>query len=149
MSIAGAWHNAFAELDVLLFQPLAHAFDIGRGKGNVVEATGIVTEIGAGVTSLKSGDRKAVLGFLNSALATELVCVLRYRRHHFMARGLSSPRIAEEFLVHADEELSHADQIAEIDLNPVIARSDGPHIVDARIKVTPCEPQDPFLRKLR
>jgi bacterioferritin len=59
------------------------------------------------------GDRTTVLRLLNEALATALVCVLRYRRHHFMARGLASKRIAEEFLVHADEELSHADLIAE------------------------------------
>ncbi len=59
------------------------------------------------------GDREAVLGFLNEALASALVCVLRYRRHHFMARGLASQRIAEEFLLHADEKLAHADMIAE------------------------------------
>lgn len=50
---------------------------------------------------------------LNDSLATEWVCVLRYRRHHFTAKGLASPKIAEEFLVHADEELAHADRIAE------------------------------------
>jgi bacterioferritin len=59
------------------------------------------------------GDRPTVLRLLNEALATALVCGLRYRRHHFMARDLASKRIAEEFLVHADEELSHADLIAE------------------------------------
>jgi bacterioferritin len=59
------------------------------------------------------GDRNAVLRLLNEALATEIVCVLRYRRHHFTARGLGATRIAEEFLVHADEELAHADLIAE------------------------------------
>ena len=50
---------------------------------------------------------------LNDALATELVCVLRYKRHHFMASGASSPKIAEEFMVHANEEAGHADRIAE------------------------------------
>ena len=67
-----------------------------------------------------------ILALLNGALATELVCVLRYRRHHFMANGLASPRIAEEFLVHATEEQGHADAIAtrivqlggEPDFNP-------------------------------
>jgi bacterioferritin len=49
---------------------------------------------------------------LNDALATELVCVLRYRRHHFTARGLASPRIAEEFMTHARKELVHADRLA-------------------------------------
>lgn len=65
------------------------------------------------VTDTYRGDRKTVLRFLNEALATEIVCALRYRRHHFIARGLAATRIAEEFLVHADEELSHADVIAE------------------------------------
>ncbi len=65
------------------------------------------------VTSGYAADREAVLKMLNDALATELVCVLRYRRHHFMAKGIESQSIAEEFLVHANEELSHADLIAE------------------------------------
>jgi bacterioferritin len=46
-------------------------------------------------------------------LATEIVCVLRYKRHHFMAQGLSSEPIAQEFLQHANEEQGHADQIAD------------------------------------
>jgi bacterioferritin len=50
---------------------------------------------------------------LNGALATELVCVLRYKRHHFTARGLPSPHIAEEFAVHAAEEMGHADRLAK------------------------------------
>lgn len=53
-----------------------------------------------------------IVRLLNDALATELVCVLRYKRHHFTAEGLASPKIAEEFLVHANEEAGHADQIA-------------------------------------
>ena len=57
--------------------------------------------------------REDIIGLLNDSLATELVCVLRYKRHHFTAKGLSSPKIAEEFLVHAEEETAHADQIAE------------------------------------
>lgn len=57
--------------------------------------------------------RDDIVQLLNDALATELVCVLRYKRHHFTAKGLSSPRIADEFLVHAGDEASHADQIAE------------------------------------
>lgn len=57
--------------------------------------------------------RDDVVRLLNDALATELTCVLRYRRHYFTADGLASPKIAEEFLVHANEELAHADQIAE------------------------------------
>ncbi len=54
-----------------------------------------------------------VVKLLNGALATELTCVLRYRRHHFTADGVSSPKIAEEFMVHANAELGHADRIAE------------------------------------
>ena len=53
-----------------------------------------------------------VVKLLNDSLATELVCVLRYRRHHFTAEGLASPKIAEEFLVHANEESGHADRLA-------------------------------------
>ncbi len=65
------------------------------------------------VTAGYAADREAVLKLLNEALATEIVCVLRYRRHYFMARGIHSKGIAEEFLTHSNEELSHADQIAE------------------------------------
>jgi bacterioferritin len=54
-----------------------------------------------------------IIKLLNGALATELVCVLRYKRHHFTADGLASPKIAEEFMVHANEEAEHADRIAE------------------------------------
>ena len=57
--------------------------------------------------------REDIIELLNGSLATELVCVLRYKRHHFTAKGLASPKIAEEFLVHALEETAHADQIAE------------------------------------
>lgn len=64
------------------------------------------------VTAGYSADRKAVLKLLNDSLATELVCVLRYRRHHFMARGIHSQSVAEEFLVHSNEEQGHADEIA-------------------------------------
>jgi bacterioferritin len=66
-----------------------------------------------GVAGNGRGDHSALLQFLNTALATELVCVLRYRRHHFLARGRGAQRIAEEFLIHADEQLAHADLIAE------------------------------------
>jgi bacterioferritin len=56
--------------------------------------------------------RHEIVALLNGALATELVCALRYRRHHFTADGLASPKIAEEFLVHANQELAHADRLA-------------------------------------
>lgn len=64
------------------------------------------------VTSGYSADRATVLRLLDESLATELVCVLRYRRHHSMARGIHSQSVAQEFLDHSNEELEHADQIA-------------------------------------
>ena len=57
--------------------------------------------------------REDIIKLLNDSLATELVCVLRYKRHHFTAEGLASPKIAEEFLVHANEESAHADRLAK------------------------------------
>ena len=57
--------------------------------------------------------RADVIKLLNDSLATELVCVLRYKRHHFTADGLASPKIAEEFMVHANEEAAHADRLAQ------------------------------------
>lgn len=64
------------------------------------------------VTPASSPYRESIVKLLNGALATELVCVLRYKRHHFTAHGLASPAIAEELLVHADEESGHADLLA-------------------------------------
>jgi bacterioferritin len=57
--------------------------------------------------------REDIIRLLNDSLATELVCVLRYKRHHFTAVGLASPKIADEFLVHANEEAGHADRLAQ------------------------------------
>src|SRR6185369_1671673 len=56
--------------------------------------------------------REDIVRLLNDALATELVCVLRYKRHHFTATGLSSPAIADELMVHAQQEAAHGDKIA-------------------------------------
>lgn len=64
------------------------------------------------VTAGYSADRLQVIGLLNDSLATELVCVLRYRRHHFMASGIHSHTTAAEFLAHSNEEQGHADQLA-------------------------------------
>lgn len=58
-------------------------------------------------------DRETVLKLLNDALATEIVCVLRYKRHYFMATGINADGVAAEFLQHANEEQGHADQIAQ------------------------------------
>jgi bacterioferritin len=71
-------------------------------------------------------NRETAVKILNEALATEIVCVLRYRRHYFMASGIHAEGVAAEFLQHSNEEQGHADQIAarivqlngEPDLNP-------------------------------
>ena len=65
------------------------------------------------VTENYGADKATVLKLLNDSLATEIVCTLRYRRHYFMAKGLTSAGVAEEFLEHANEEQAHADQFAE------------------------------------
>jgi bacterioferritin len=64
------------------------------------------------VTSGYAADRETVVKLLNEALATEIVCVLRYKRHYFMAAGIHAAPVAAEFLEHANEEMLHADRIA-------------------------------------
>jgi bacterioferritin len=64
------------------------------------------------VTQGYQGDLKTVIRLLNEALATEIVCVLRYKRHYYMAEGIHAQSVGEEFLQHATEEQVHADQIA-------------------------------------
>jgi len=90
------------------------------------------------VTSGYAADRAQVLKMLNEALATELVCVLRYKRHYFMAAGINAESVAAEFLQHANEEQGHADQIArrivqlkgEPDFNPegLLTRSHAEYV---------------------
>jgi len=65
------------------------------------------------VTEGYSADRETVIKLLNEALATEIVCVLRYRRHYFMATGINAESVAAEFLQHSNEEQGHADEIAQ------------------------------------
>ena len=65
------------------------------------------------VTSGYSADRKTVVKLLNEALATEIVCVLRYKAHHYLASGINAKSVAAEFLEHANEEQEHADWLAE------------------------------------
>lgn len=87
---------------------------------------------------------KDIIDLLNDSLATELVCVLRYKRHHYMADGLASPAIAAEFLVHAQEEQGHADRIAtrivqlggEPDFNPatLVSRSHADYDASNELK---------------
>lgn len=64
------------------------------------------------ITDAYGADRERVIQVLNEALATELVCVLRYKRHYYTAAGLNAAPVAAEFLQHANEEQGHADQIA-------------------------------------
>ena len=68
---------------------------------------------GGAVTPSYGADREVVCQILNDALATEIVCVLRYKRHYFMAQGIASDSVKEEFAEHATEEQEHADRIAE------------------------------------
>jgi bacterioferritin len=78
------------------------------------------------ITEAYGADRDRVIAVLNEVLATELVCVLRYKRHYYMAEGLNSASVAAEFLQHANEEQGHADLVAnrivqlqgEPDFNP-------------------------------
>jgi bacterioferritin len=65
------------------------------------------------VTESYQADRETVIRVLNEALATELVCVLRYKRHYYMATGIHARAVADEFAEHAKEEQEHADMIAE------------------------------------
>jgi bacterioferritin len=68
---------------------------------------------GAVTPSFPEADRKLIVELLNTALATEIVCVLRYKRHYYATHGIRAKFVAAEFLEHADEEQKHADQIAE------------------------------------
>ena len=65
------------------------------------------------ITDAYGADRKRVIEVLNGVLATELVCVLRYKRHFYTAQGINAGPVAEEFRQHADEEQGHADKVAE------------------------------------
>src|ERR1043165_9874348 len=90
------------------------------------------------VTEGYSADRETVVKLLNEALATEIVCVLRYRRHYFMAAGINAESVAAEFLQHSNEEQGHADQIShrivqlkgEPNLNPegLLTRSHAEYV---------------------
>ena len=86
-----------------------HRLELDEGA---LEAAKRSLEKGA-VTPSYGPWREDIIRLLNGALATAIVCTLRYKRHYFTARGVSSPKIAEEFLVHANEETAHADLLAE------------------------------------
>lgn len=90
------------------------------------------------ITEGYSADRNTVIKLLNEALATEIVCVLRYKRHFFMATGINAESVAAEFLQHANEEQGHADLIGarivqlggEPNLNPegLLTRSHAEYV---------------------
>ena len=90
------------------------------------------------VTEGYRADRETVVKLLNEALATEIVCVLRYKRHYFMATGIHAESVAAEFLEHANDEQGHADQISarivqlggEPNLNPegLLTRSHAEYV---------------------
>ncbi len=65
------------------------------------------------ITDAYGADRERVISVLNEVLATELVCVLRYKRHYYTATGIQAAPVAQEFLQHANEEQQHADLVAE------------------------------------
>ncbi len=90
------------------------------------------------VTEAYQGDRETIIKLLNASLATEIVCVLRYKRHWMMAKGINSESVAQEFAEHAGEEQEHADRIGlritqlggEPDLNPagLLSRSHSEYV---------------------
>ena len=85
---------------------------VGKLDKNAIRAAAASTEDGA-VSSGYQGDREGIIAMLNEALATELVCIMRYKRHYYTATGLENTSIKAEFLEHAQEEQAHADMIAE------------------------------------
>jgi bacterioferritin len=87
--------------------PLAHGFDVKAIRA----AAANLTE--GAVTEGYQADREAVIAMLNDALATELVCVLRYKRHYYTVSGRDNGPIKAEFLEHAQQEQEHADALAE------------------------------------
>ncbi|HEU4373501.1 MAG TPA: ferritin-like domain-containing protein [Telluria sp.] len=86
---------------------LAHGFDVAA-----IRAAAANLDDGA-VTEGYQADREAVIAMLNDALATELVCVLRYKRHYFTVKGPGNGQAKAEFLEHATQEQEHADWLAE------------------------------------
>jgi bacterioferritin len=90
------------------------------------------------VTQAYQGDRETIIKLLNASLATEIVCVLRYKRHWMMAKGINSESVAQEFEQHAAEEQQHADRLGmritqlggEPDLNPegLLSRSHSQYV---------------------
>jgi bacterioferritin len=104
--------------------PRSTAFTNGNLPGAAIAAQGMLTDVqtlrsrarhdieSGAITPAYAANREAVIHLLNEALATELVCVLRYKRHYYTASGIHSEGVAMEFAEHAAQEMQHADQIA-------------------------------------
>jgi bacterioferritin len=111
---------------------------------------------GAVTPSYPEGDRKAIVELLNTALATEIVCVLRYKRHYYSTHGIRAKFVAAEFLEHAKEEQAHADQIAERivqlgedpDLNPATLLSRSHSEYDASTSLRQMLEADLFAERI-
>jgi bacterioferritin len=110
-------------LDIIAVGPLGGRTDINQGAA--VKDKPFLTDVktlrqrarqhieDGAVTAGYGGNTETAIKVLNEALATEIVCVLRYKRHYFMAKGIHAGPVAEEFLEHAGEEQQHADAISE------------------------------------
>jgi bacterioferritin len=111
---------------------------------------------GAITPSYPEADRKAIVELLNTALATEIVCVLRYKRHYYATHGIRAKFVSAEFLEHAKEEQAHADQIAERivqlgedpDLNPATLLSRSHSEYDEATSLRPMLEADLFAERI-
>lgn len=111
---------------------------------------------GAVTPSFPEADRQAIVELLNTALATELVCVLRYKRHYYATHGIRAKFVSAEFLEHAREEQAHADQIAERivqlggdpDLNPATLLSRSHAEYDESTSLRPMLEADLFAERI-
>jgi bacterioferritin len=111
---------------------------------------------GAVTPSYPEADRKAIVELLNTALATEIVCVLRYKRHYYATHGIRAKFVSAEFLEHAKEEQAHADQIAERivqlgedpDLNPATLLSRSHSEYDEATSLRPMLEADLFAERI-
>jgi hypothetical protein len=115
--------------------------------------TNDANQSGSAVTNGDRADRRTVIRLLNGALATEIVCVLRYQRHHFTARRLHAKTVAREFLAYANEEQRHAEMIRYFGDDPTSRRlleeilvHEEQHAGDltALIDILRCETRGPF-----
>jgi acyl-CoA synthetase (NDP forming) len=152
--------DAYAELDAAFGSRLSRVLVQPMLAGGVETIVGVVHEpvFGAlvvfglgGVATEVLGDHSARLAPLTDTDAAEMISGVRAAPLLLGHRG--SPAVDAEaladLLLRVSRLADDLPQVAELDLNPVIARADGPHIVDVRVRIAPAEPSDPFLRQLR